>query len=187
MKNISKLSITALCFGLLLSGCAMTPPKPRTFANLGQFEQYQLNTAIFRVTFRGDPDMSQGIAEEIALLKAAKTTVEAGYRYFSVIDQSKPRQRRTVVYPDYPPFGFYGSRRWPYGLYNDPFYSSTVYNIDPVEVNYTIHCSKTPSSQKDEFDANLILTSLGPKYYLNANGSARVIEVPQAKAPAQPQ
>jgi hypothetical protein len=182
MNNIKLLTIGSVCLSLLLlSGCVMSPAKPRAFASLGQFEQYQLNTAIFRVSFRGDPDMSQGTAEEITLLKTAKTTVEAGYRYFSVVNESKPRPRRTVVYPDYPPFGFYGHRRWPYGFYNDPFYSSTVYNIDPVEVSYTIHCSKAPSSQKDEFDAQLILASLGPKYYLNADGSARVIETTPVK------
>lgn len=172
------LSITVL--SLLVSACAFAPPKPRSFSQLGKFEQYQLNQATFRVSFKGDPDMSDARAEEIILLKAAKATVESGYRFFHVVEQSRPQQpRRTVVYPDYPP-GFYsgwGYRRWGYGYpWADPFYGATIYNLDPVEISYTIACSNAPSEQRDEFDAKLILQSLGPKYYLNPDGSARPIE-----------
>ncbi len=172
------LSVSLL--SLILSACAFAPPKPKSFNQLGKFEQYQLNQGTFRVSFSGDPDLPQARAEEIILLKAAKATVEAGYRYFHVVEQSRPTQpRRTVVYPDYPP-GFYhgyGFRRWGYGYpWGDPFYGATVYNLDPVEISYTIACSNTPSEQRDEFDAKLILQSLGPKYHLNPDGSAQPIE-----------
>lgn len=196
MKKINALLIGSVLSSAILGGCAMTPPKPKTFATLGQYEQYQLNTAIFRITFKGDPDMPQGMAEEIALLKAAKTTVDNGFRYFQVLDSSKPSQRQRVYYPapmfDGPPFGYYGRYGyrggWPYyGMYNDPFFNEpVVYNVDPVEVSYTISCSKTPSTAHDEFDAKLILASLGPKYYLNADGTPRIIEpvTPQTKPAA---
>lgn len=183
--------LSVALLALLLSACAFAPPKPRSFNQLGKFEQYQLNQATFRVSFSGDPDMPQSRAEEIILLKAAKATVEAGYRFFHVVEQSQPQQpRRTVVYPDYPP-GFYsgwGYRRWGYAGYPwaDPFYGATVYNLDPVEISYTIACSNTPSEQRDEFDAKLILQSLGPKYHLNPDGSARPIEPPApVQAPAK--
>jgi hypothetical protein len=173
---------------LIVSACAFAPPKPKSFNQLGKFEQYQLNQATFRVSFSGDPDMPQSRAEEIILLKAAKATVEAGYRFFHVVEQSQPQPqpRRSVVYPDYPP-GFYhgyGYRRWGYGYpWGDPFYAATVYNLDPVEISYTIACSNTPSEQRDEFDAKLILQSLGPKYHLNPDGSAHPIEPPVPLAP----
>lgn len=172
------LSLTALLF----TGCATTPRQPPSFNSLGNFEQFQLNQAIFRVKFTGKPNMSQGTAEEIALLKAAKTALDAGYHYFHVLNESKdPAVRRTVVYPD-PWLNTYPYRsRWPYyggrygwGWPNDPFYTTT-YTVEPVEVSYTIKCSNTPSAQNDEFDARLILRSLGPKYYLNTDGSAQVI------------
>lgn len=182
MKKTSALLMSSAIIGALLSGCVTSPAKPKTFATLGQFEQYQLNTAIYRITFKGSPNMRQGTAEEIALLKAAKTTADAGYRYFQVLSESKPEPRQGVMYPDPmfgPPFGIYsrlGYRHWPYyGMYADPFYQPVVYNIDPVEVSYTISCSKTPSTAHDEFDATLILASLGPKYYLNTDGSPRMI------------
>lgn len=193
-----KLAVTGLAAALLLGGCAMVPPKLQSFASLGQFEQYQLNTAIYRVRFTGDPDMSAATAEEIALLKAAKTTLDAGYRYFVVLDQSKSApSRRTVVYPDhlaapnwygpswYGPYGLHS--RWPYHRHgwgwNDPFYEGVVYNLDPVEVSYTIKCSNTASQKGEEFDARLIMSSLGPKYYLNADGTPRVMVQPMAQKP----
>ncbi len=176
---------TGLLVAGLISGCATTPKQPPTFANLGQFEQYQLNTAIFRIRFIGDPNMSQGTAEEIALLKAAKTTLDAGYRYFYVLNETKaPPTRRTVIYPDAfsgsPWYGPYRSR-WPYYNqgWNDPFYHATVYNLDPVDVSYTIKCSNTPSAQNEEFDAKLIVSSLGAKYYLHTDTSASPQTTPQ--------
>lgn len=175
----------------LISGCASMPKQPPSFANLGKFEQYQLNTAIYRIRFIGSPQMSQGSAEEIALVKAAKTTLDAGYRYFYVLNESKaPQTRRTVVYPDaffnsswYGSYGSYRShspfhnspfRNQGWG-WNDPFYQGTVYNLDPVDVSYTIKCSNNASADNEEFDAKLIMSSLGAKYYLNANGSPRLI------------
>lgn len=182
---------TGLLAVSLISGCATTPRQPPSFANLGQFEQYQLNTAIFRIRFVGDPNMSQGTAEEIALVKAAKTTLDAGYRYFYVLNESKaPRNRRTLVYPDtfysspwYGPYAPYRAR-WPYYQgWNDPFYHATVYNLDPVDISYTIKCSHQPSAQQEEFDARLIVSTLGAKYYLSPDSSASqsaALSLPQA-------
>lgn len=192
--NSIKLAFTGLAAALLLSACATTPPAPKSFVSLGQFEQYQLNTAIYRVRFTGKPDMSAATAEEIALLKAAKTTLDAGYRYFIVLDQSKSApSRRAVVYPDglydgWNSPAWYGGYRWPYynrGWYgwNDPFYQGVIYNLDPVEVSYTIKCSNTASQKGEEFDARLIMSSLGAKYYLNADGTPRVIVNPSNKNP----
>lgn len=193
LKPYRFLGVLVSC--IILSACAIAPSKPKSFASLGKFEQYQLNKATFRISFKGDPDMAQSTAEEIALLKAAKATIDAGYQYFHVLDEAKPqRPRRTVVYPDYPygaygPYGYGGFGRWSrygyggYGWPADPFYGATVYNLDPVEVSYTIVCSTTPSDQRDEFDARIILQSLGPKYHLNPDGSARPIEQPQPKTP----
>ena len=185
------LSGSLLAMGLI-SGCATTPTQPPTFASLGSFEQFQLNTAIFRIRFIGEPSMSQGTAEEIALVKAAKTTLDAGYRYFYVLHESQaPQPRRTVILPDplshnpwYGPYGSYRSRS-PFNNspfynqgwgWNDPYYQGTVYHLDPVDVSYTIKCSNTASADHEEFDAKLIMSSLGAKYYLETDGAPRIIK-----------
>ncbi|XID74866.1 hypothetical protein ACF3NA_10220 [Alkanindiges sp. WGS2144] len=193
LKNLMMLRLSPLLLALLiaaLAGCASISRQPPSFASLGQFEQYQLNTAIFRIRFVGDPNMSPGVAEEIALLKAAKTALDHDYRYFYVLSETKtPKLRRTVVYPGSfagsPWYGPYHSR-WPhYGWgWNDPFYDSVVYNVDPVEISYTIKCSTTPSAQHEEFDARLIMASLGSKYYLNPDGSPRVMTPENNQVPS---
>ncbi len=171
-KALIGLSMVAV---LTLSGCAITPSKPRTFDQLGQFSTVPLNAQTFRVSFQGNSNMSFGTAEEITLLKSAQTTVQNGFTFFKVQDDPSNRTqqppRKAVVYPTpmYMPYG-YGYRR--YGAFYDPFYDMPqVVNIDPVQVAYTIECYKDKkSAPNDAFDAHLILQSLGQKYGVSPTG-----------------
>lgn len=91
--------------------------KTQTFDQLGQFATYPLNNQIYRISFKADPNMSYGTAEEITLVKAAQTTIQNGFRYFKVMDdpsnQTQKPPRQAVVYssPNYYPYGYY--RRYP--------------------------------------------------------------------------
>ncbi len=172
MKN-HILSLGLVAF-MALSGCAMTPSKPLTFDQLGQFSSTPLNTQSYRISFMARSNMSFATAQEVTLVKAAQTTVQNGFRYFKVIDDPSNRTqppRQAVVYPTprYMPYGYYG--RYP-GFWPDPFYDvPQVVNIDPTQVSYTIQCYKDQQkSPNDAFDARLILQSLGAKYGLNSNG-----------------
>lgn len=94
----------------------MTPSKPLTFDQLGQFSNTPLNAQSYRISFQARPNMSFGTAEEITLVKAAQTTLQNGFRYFKVLnDPSNVNQppRKAVVYPTpmYAPYGYY--RRYP--------------------------------------------------------------------------
>lgn len=182
--SLSLLFSTALLF----AGCATTPAKPRTFDQLGQFSSYALNHQTFRIGFQGSPNMNYGMAEEIALVKAAQTTVQNGFRYFKVLDDPSNRSqqppRQAVIYPNRPayyPYGFY--RRSP-AFWPDPFYDMPqVINIDPVQVSYTIECYKEQKNIPDSaFDARLILSSIGQKYGLDANGQIRPAQPVAAKS-----
>ena len=162
---------------LIISGCTTTPPKPRTFDQLGQYTTVPLNSQTYRVSFQGSSQMNYGTAEEITLLKAAQTTTLNGFRFFKVQDDPSNRSqqppRKAVVYPSapvYAPFG-YGHRRYPY-YWNDPFFDiPQVVTLDPVQVSYTIECFKDQkTAPKDAFDASLILSSLGQKYGLSPTG-----------------
>lgn len=172
-KSLITLSLLA---ALAFSGCATTPTQPRTFDQLGQFSTTPLNQNTYRVSFQGGSHISFGAAEEIALLKAAQTTVLNGFQFFKVLDDPSNRTqqppRQAVVYPaPMYPYGFgYGYRRFP-GFY-DPYYNMPqVVTVDPVQVAYTIHCFKDKkSAPEDAFDARLILQSLGAKYGVTASG-----------------
>ena len=193
MKNIF-LGLT-LVTAFAMTGCVTTPSKPRTFDQLGQFSTYPLNSQTYRVSFQGNSNMSFGMAEEIALLKSAQTTVLNGFRYFKVMDDPSNRSqqppRQAVIYPtpSYYPYGPYGYRR--FGgpmMWNDPFYDMPeVVNIDPVQVSYTIECYRDNQKKPDDaFDANMILRSLGQKYGLSPTGQVLLPEpaVVPSQAPA---
>ena len=180
MKN----NFIGLSMGLAiaLSGCAMTPSKPLTFDQLGQFSNTPLNAQSYRISFQARPNMSFGTAEEITLVKAAQTTLQNGFRYFKVLnDPSNVNQppRKAVVYPTpmYYPYGYY--RRYP-GFWPDPFYDMPqVVTIDPVQVSYTIECYKDQKqAPNDAFDASLILQSLGQKYGLSPTGQVLAPQMP---------
>lgn len=181
MKNhLLGLSLIA---ALSLSGCAMTPSKPLTFDQLGQFSHTPLNTHTYRISFQARPPISFGTAEEITLLKAAQTTVQNGFRYFKVLNDPSNRSqqppRQAVIYPPamYSPYIY--SRRYP-GFWPDPFDDMPrVVNIDPVQVSYTIECYKDQKKAPHEaFDATLILQSLGKKYGLSPTGQVLPPHVP---------
>lgn len=166
----------ALAAVLALSGCT-TFFTPHSFNELGQFSAYQLNQSTFRVGLRSSSNMSYGVAQEIALVKAAQTTVQNGFQYFKVLnDPSQQNQppRQAVVYqsaaPMFGPYGFYGPR---HGYWGGPWNDfPQVITVEPNEVAYNIECFTAGQNYpKDAFDAVLILKSLGAKYGVAENGT----------------
>ena len=174
----------ALATALSLSGCATTPSKPLSFAELGQFSATPLNAQTYRISFQATPNMSYGTAEEITLLKAAQATVQNGFQFFKVNNDPSNRTqqppRKAVVYPTPMPYPYGYYRRHP-AFWPDPFYDMPqVVTLDPIQVSYTIECYKNQkTAPQDAFDARLILQSLGSKYGLSATGEVLT-------APTQP-
>ena len=183
MKALSICSTLGLV--LVLGGCASLASKPKTFDQLGQFTAYPLNKQIIRVSFQAGNQFNYGTAEEITLLKAAQTTLQQGFRYFTVRDDPSNARHKTprqaVIYPSpaYYPFGY--SRRYP-AFWSNSFYDMPqVVNLDPIEISYTIECFQNQQQSPEAFDAQLILQSLGKKYGLSATG-----QVLQPSASASP-
>lgn len=183
LRHAVLLSLAAL----LLTGCASL--QQRSFSSLGQFEDFQLNDELYRVRYVGNGYTSQSEAEQIALVQAARITVQNGYRYFSVVEDGSvsrvvPQQQPWVAgfgwhggfghgfgpgyyhpYNPYHPHGWHLHNRF-HGAYFD------TWNVmNRVQVNYTIAVSKTKSRQQTQFDAQTILRSLGARYRLNPDGS----------------
>jgi len=189
LRHVLLLSLSAL----LITGCASL--QHRSFSSLGQFEDFQLNDELYRVRYVGNGYTSQSEAEQIALVQAARITVQNGYRYFSVVEDGSvsrvvPQQRAWNA--GLGVYGGYGSGYYyPYshngGWYlHDRFQSAYFSNwdfMDRVQVNYTIAVTKTKSNQQTQFDAQTILRSLGTRYRLNPDGS----EMPRGASPSPPQ
>lgn len=195
IKIIQGLTISIVLATLV--GCASTPKQPRTFNQLGQFQEIPLNQNSYRIGFRTHLDASFGYAEEVALLKSAQVTVQQGFDSFKVIDDPTNRlnqqqqQRQTVVYPSrpyYSSYGFYDRFYDPFyhPYWHDPFYDTPyVVNVDPIEVAYTIQMFKTDMAPADAFDARRILQAIGQKYGLRPDGSVITPTPPQNTQDAQ--
>ena len=166
---------------LILSRCASL--QYRSFSSLGQFEDFQLNDELFRVRYVGNGYTSQSEAEQIALVQAARITLQNGFRYFAVVEDGSvsrvvPQQRAwnagLGVYGGYGS-GYYYPYAYNSGWYlHDRFQSIYISNwdfMDRVQVNYTIAVTKIKSNQQVQFDAQTILRSLGTRYRLNPDGS----------------
>lgn len=180
---------------LTVSGCS-TLKTPRTFASLGQFEQFQLNDDVYRVTYVANGYTRQQDAEEIALLHAAKVTLQHGYRYFQMINDPSSG---TYVPPPLPISAFDIYMGGPMYYQRGVFYrGNTAYDRfyggyyrdwgfpDRIQISYTIRCRKTQEASQTAFDAQKILQSLGQKYALNADGSDQVVTpIPTAPKAAQ--
>lgn len=158
-------------------GCTTTPPQPKSFDQLGQYQTIPLNASSYRISFKTDGKLSYGHAEEIALVKAAQVTLKQGFDAFKVIDDPSNRinsqnNRQTIVYPSriYAPYDFYGPYRRPY--WHDPFYDMPyVVNVEPIEVAYTVQMFKQSLAPADAFEARPILETLGQKYGVTHDGT----------------
>ena len=177
LRRVWVVSLSAL----LLTSCASL--QQRSFSSLGQFEDFQLNDQLFRVRYVGNGYTSQSEAEQIALVQAARITLQNGFRYFAVVEDGSvrrvvPQQRAwntgLGVYGGYGS-GYYYPYAYNSGWYlHDRFQSSYFSNwdfMDRVQVNYTIAVTKIKSNQQVQFDAQTILRSLGTRYRLNPDGS----------------
>lgn len=188
-------TVFVLLLAALIGGCS-TLHTPRTFGSLGQFEQFQLNDDVYRVTYVANSYTRRQDAEEIALLHAARVTLQKGYRYFQMINDPSAG---TYVPPPLPVSSFDIYMGGPMYYHRGVFYrGNTAYDRfyggyyrdwtfpDRIQISYSIRCSNTQETGQTAFDAQKILQSLGPKYALNADGSDRVTTpIPTAPKAAQ--
>ena len=193
IKSLQLLATAILCTAMV--GCASTPSQPKSFNQLGQFQQIPLNANTYRVQFKTNNELSYGHAEEIALVKSAQLTLQEGFEFFKVIDDPSNQahqktQRQAVVYPNRPimmdPFYYHPRYRNHPMYWSDPFFDMPyTVNLEPLEVSYTIQMFKKDIAPADAFEAKRILSALGNKYQLNADGTAQPLPVATTPTKAQ--
>jgi len=69
----------------IVTGCATTY-QPNSFS--GGFSETQLDSNVFRVSFRGNGFTGAEGAEEMALLRSAELTMNNGFTHFAIVDAS---------------------------------------------------------------------------------------------------
>jgi len=80
----------------LLSGCATTYQQ-KGFT--GGYSETQLAPDVFRVNFAGNAHTSSERAQDFALLRAAELSLERGFRYFALLDESSSSKLSTFTTP----------------------------------------------------------------------------------------
>jgi hypothetical protein len=158
-----KLLVT-LALTIILSACA-TAYQPQGLS--GGFTETQLDTNVFKVSFRGNGYTRAEKAEDLALLRSAELTLKKGFTHFVIVD-SQYRERN----------GSYTIPTQSYTTANASAYGNSAYvtahttttggqtiHISKPSTSNTIMCFKEkPNIQGLVYDAQFVCNSLGNQY-----------------------
>ncbi len=160
MRTIAAISLAVL----LLAGCATTY-QPEGLS--GGFSETQLDTNVFRVSFRGNGYTRAERAEELALLRSAELTLKNGFTHFVVIDGRSREQLGTYTTPtqSYTTANATAYGNSAYGTARTTTYGGQTFLISKPSTTNTIMCfNGKPDIQSLVFDAKFVCSSLGQKY-----------------------
>jgi len=162
-------SILLLPIAMLLSSCVTpiqpTPYQPNGFG--GGFTETQLDTNVFKVTFRGNGVTHADRAEDMALLRSADLTLQHGFTHFAIID-SKDREKHvgfTTPTQSLTSFNATAYGNTAYGTAHTTNYGGQTFHISKPSTTNTIMCfNGKPDINGLVYDARFICNSLGSKY-----------------------
>ena len=169
--------VTMFVVGVLLSGCATTY-QPQGFS--GGFTETQLDTNVFRVSFRGNGYTSAERAEEMALLRSAEVAMKNGFTHFAVVDAASRSRHSTVTTPTQSTttgsLSVYGNTAT--GITRTTTSGGQSFLIAKPSTTNTIVCfSGKPDVAGLVYDARFLMNSLGARYG---------VSVPTAASPPAP-
>jgi hypothetical protein len=157
-------TIIAISLVILLAGCATTY-QPEGFS--GGFSETQLDTNVFRVSFRGNGYTRAERAEELALLRSAELTLKNGFTHFAIIDGRSREQLGTYTTPtqSYTTANATAYGNSAYGTARTTTYGGQTFLISKPSTTNTIMCfNGKPDVQGLVYDAQFICNSLGQKH-----------------------
>ena len=154
---------------LLLAGCA-TEYQPQGISDSGGFSETQLDTNVWKVTFRGNGDTKVDQAEDLALLRSAEISLANGFTHFAY--RSSKTDTQTTILKN--PMISYTSATAIYGsnLFANTTthtYGGTVVISKPFVSNIVFMFKGKPELDTLVYDANFICTSIGKKYKVVCN------------------
>ena len=157
-------TITAIYFVFLLAGCATTY-QPKSFS--GGFNETQLDTNVFRVSFHGNGYTRAERAEELALLRSAELTLKNGFTHFTIIDGRSREQLGSYTTPtqSYTTATTTAYGNTAYGTARTTSYGGQTFLISKPSTTNTIMCfNGKPDIQALVYNAQFVCNSLGKKY-----------------------
>lgn len=156
--------IATASFALLLAACA-TAYQPESFS--GGFSETQLDSNVFRVSFKGNGYTRADRAEELALLRSAELALKNGFTHFVIVQGQSGAQYGTYTTPMQAnttgSATVYGNTA--YGRSTTTFTGGQTFLITKPSTTNTIVCFKgRPEVNGLVYDANFIYNSLASKY-----------------------
>ncbi len=163
--------IVGCAFLFFVAGCA-TPYQPVGLG--GGYSETQLAPDVFRVNVRGNGYTSNERAQDFALLRAAELTLQHGFKYFAIIDESSSTDVSTYSTPGSSQttgsstgtanvYGNYGTYQGTYSgttTYNPP----QTYNIHKPRSSISVRCFADKPDSTYTFDAVFLQQSISQKY-----------------------
>lgn len=157
-------SLLILVLPIILSACATTY-QPQGLS--GGFSETQLDTNVFKVSFRGNGYTHAERAEDLALLRSAELTLKNGFTHFAVIDSQSREKHGTYTPPtqSYTTANATAYGNSAYGTAQTTTYGGQTFHISKPSTTNTIMCFKEkPDIQGLVYDAQFLCNSLGSKY-----------------------
>lgn len=144
--NKMKFVIIFLCM-ILVTSCATTYRQAKSPTGTGYYDTL-LQQGMYEITFNGNSETSAATAQDYALLRAAETCLENGYKTFDIVNSNNNSKTETGAYTSY---------------YGRHFADTTVYTSTYPKIMLIIKCSKDSDLT---FVAEEISVNIRKKYHL---------------------
>jgi hypothetical protein len=96
-RTACALALLAASSCVLLAACTRQPTPYRPLGPGGGYEEARLQERVYRVTFQGNPDTRPGAVLDMALLRCAELTQQAGLTHFALLSRSAEAKLDTAV------------------------------------------------------------------------------------------
>jgi hypothetical protein len=163
---MKRLAIAITGAALLLGACAQSTPYQAADGSRYGYDEQQIESDRFLVTFTGNSLTDRRTVETFLLYRAAELTLERGYDHFTVVRRDTEEDTRLVGSGGYdafhvryryyhPAYGWYGWR--------DPFWNdATMREVNRYEAIGEIVMGRGPApADPDAFDASEVVANLG--------------------------
>ena len=145
--NKFKIVVMLFCV-VLISACATTYERAKSPTGTGYYDTL-LQQGMYEITFNGNSDTSVTTAQDYALLRAAETCLENGYKTFDIVNSNNNSKTETDAYTNY---------------YGRHYADTTVFTSTYPKIMLIIKCSQENNLT---FVAEEISANLRKKYKLD--------------------
>ncbi len=138
-KIIQQIQTIAIVGSLLvLSGCE-TPYQPNGL--LGGYSDTELAPDLYQIIVRGDDIATMERVQDFALLRASELTIQHGFSYFAIVNQSNATSVSSVTTPGHADTTVQGSGQSSGNVYLNPYGASYS---DTSSADVSAHTTYTP-------------------------------------------